>query len=95
MVAAVNGALESLARALAIELAPLRVNAVSPGWVDTPIWDDIVGVEKSKVLTEMAARLPVRHIGQPADIADAILFLMTNTFTTGTVLHVDGGHPLV
>ncbi len=95
VVAAVNAALEGLVRALAIELAPIRVNAVSPGWVDTSIWTFVAGDKKDETLTAMAKRLPVGRVGQPVDIADAIAFLMGNTFTTGTILHVEGGHRLV
>ncbi|WP_437820038.1 SDR family oxidoreductase [Sorangium sp. So ce1078] len=95
VVAAVNGALVSLVRALAIELAPVRVNALSPGWVDTPVWDSIAGGEKEQRFAQHARRLPVRRVGAPADIAHAALFLMGNGFTTGEVLHVDGGHRLV
>jgi NAD(P)-dependent dehydrogenase (short-subunit alcohol dehydrogenase family) len=95
VVAAVNAALEGLVRALAIELAPIRVNAVSPGWVDTPIWTVVAGDRKDETLSAMAKRLPVGRIGQPDDIADAIGFLMGNTFTTGTILHVEGGHRLI
>jgi NAD(P)-dependent dehydrogenase (short-subunit alcohol dehydrogenase family) len=95
VVAAVNAALEGLVRALAIELAPIRVNAVSPGWVDTAIWSLVAGDKKEEVLNAMAKRLPVGRVGQPEDIADAIDFLMGNRFTTGTTLHVEGGHRLV
>jgi NAD(P)-dependent dehydrogenase (short-subunit alcohol dehydrogenase family) len=94
MIAAVNGALESLARALALELAPVRVNVVSPGWVDTPIWDTLAGDGKAARLTAMAAKLPAGRVGAPADIAQAFAALMGNGFVTGTVLHVDGGHRL-
>ncbi len=95
VVAAVNGALESLAYALALELAPIRVNVVSPGWVDTPIWAHVAGDRKSEVLAGMASRLPVGRVGQPEDIAKAIAAVMENGFITGTVLHVDGGQRLV
>jgi len=95
MVAAVNGALASLAYALALELAPLRVNVVSPGWVDTPIWDVVAGEKKHQMQAQMADRLPVGRIGQPDDIAQAVLSVMANGFMTGTVVHVDGGQRLV
>ncbi|MFD2054663.1 SDR family oxidoreductase [Mesorhizobium calcicola] len=95
VVAAVNAALEGLVRALAVELAPIRVNAVSPGWVDTTIWTQVAGDRKAETLAAMAQRLPVGRIGQPDDIADAIFFLIGNGFTTGTTLHVEGGHRLV
>ncbi|MDQ0472503.1 SDR family oxidoreductase [Labrys wisconsinensis] len=95
VVAAVNAALEGLVRALAVELAPIRVNAVSPGWVDTPIWSVVAGAGKDETLAAMAERLPVGRVGRPDDIAEAIAFLVGSGFTTGTVLHVEGGHRLV
>lgn len=91
----VNGALHSLVRALALELAPIRINVVSPGWVDTPAWDTIAGERKSAVQAELAQRLPVRRIGQPAELANAFLFLSQNHFATGTVLPIDGGHRFI
>lgn len=95
VVAAVNAALEGLVRALAVELAPLRVNAVSPGWVDTPIWELVAGEKKDETLAAMAKRLPAGRVGRPEDVADAIRFLIGNGFTTGETLHVEGGHRLV
>jgi len=96
--AMVNSGLEGLVRALAIELAPLRVNAVSPGWTDTPIWDSMASItpeRKRELFDQMANRLPVGRIGAVEDVAEAIVYLMRNRFTTGTVLDVDGGHRLV
>jgi NAD(P)-dependent dehydrogenase (short-subunit alcohol dehydrogenase family) len=95
VVAAVNAALEGLVRALAVELAPIRVNAVSPGWVDTEIWAQVAGDRKAETLAAMAERLPVGRVGQPEDIADALFFLIGNGFATGTTLHVEGGHRLI
>ncbi|MFI0965806.1 SDR family oxidoreductase [Streptomyces sp. NPDC021080] len=91
IMAAANGALASLAYGLAIELAPVRVNVVSPGWVDTPIWDQLA-MDKQAAFAELAERLPARRVGAPDDIAQAFSALMHNGFITGTVLHVDGGH---
>lgn len=95
VVAAINGGLNSLTYALAVELAPIRVNAVSPGWVDSPIWEFVAGAAKAEMLDGMAKRLPAGRVGHVDDIADAICFLMRNRFATGSVLHVDGGHRLV
>jgi len=95
MVAAVNGAINALARALALELAPVRVNTVSPGWIDTPMWDAIAGAGKAELFAKNAARLPAARIGRPDEIAQAVVFLMTNGFTTGETLTVDGGRRLV
>ncbi|GCE50198.1 NAD(P)-dependent dehydrogenase (short-subunit alcohol dehydrogenase family) [Thermosporothrix hazakensis] len=95
VVAAVNGALFSLTYGLAIALAPVRVNVLSPGWVDTPVWDVIAGANTPTMFAQMAQRLPVGRVGRPEDIAHAALFLMENEFTTGTILPVDGGHRLV
>jgi NAD(P)-dependent dehydrogenase (short-subunit alcohol dehydrogenase family) len=95
VLAAINAALEGLVRALAVELVPVRVNAVSPGWVDTEIWSSIAGDRKDETLQAMAKRLPVGRVGRPEDITDALGFLIGNGFTTGTVLHVEGGHRLI
>ncbi|WP_394832993.1 SDR family oxidoreductase [Pendulispora rubella] len=94
MVGAVNGAIDCFIRGAAIELAPIRVNALSPGWVDTELWD-VIGADKASRFSGMAQRLPVGRIGTPDDLGHAAIFLMTNGFTTGTVLHVDGGHRFV
>ena len=94
-VAAINAALEGIVRAMAVELAPLRINAVSPGWVRTPIWKDVAGADSEQLLASMAKQLPVGRVGTADDIADAILFLIGNGYMTGSVLHVEGGHRLV
>lgn len=93
IMAAANGALASLAYGLAIELAPVRVNVISPGWVDTPIWDQL-DMDKQAAFAQLAERLPARRVGTPDDIAQAFSSVMRNGFITGTVLHVDGGHRL-
>jgi NAD(P)-dependent dehydrogenase (short-subunit alcohol dehydrogenase family) len=91
IMAAAVSAVESTVRALAVELSPIRVNAVSPGMVNTPLLDGLMGDAKQQVLEQTASTLPTRNIGRPDDIAEAILFLMANRFVTGEVLHVDGG----
>jgi len=93
-VAALNGGLNSFVRGAALELAPIRVNALSPGWVDSELWD-AVGVDKAPLFAAMAERLPVGRIGTPDDLGHAAAFLMENEFTTGAVLTVDGGHRFV
>ena len=95
VVAAAIAAVESTVRALALELSPMRINAISPGWVDTPLLDGLMGEAKRQVLEQTASTLPSRNIGRPEDIAQAILFLMANRFVTGEVLHIDGGGRLV
>ncbi|HJY01712.1 MAG TPA: SDR family oxidoreductase [Streptosporangiaceae bacterium] len=96
LAASVNGALEAMVRAFALELAPVRVNAVSPGWVDTPIWAGLATPEaKQARFADMASRLPGRRTGTPADVARAIGYLIEDDFVTGTVLHAEGGQLLV
>lgn len=95
VVSAIAGSFSYFARALALELAPTRVNIVSPGWVDTPMWDELVGEAKSGFFADMAARLPAKRIATPADIAPAFIYLMESEFTTGETIHIDGGHSLI
>ncbi|MFD9124706.1 SDR family oxidoreductase [Kitasatospora sp. NPDC059571] len=92
--AAVNGALESAVPPLAAELAPLRVNAVSPGVVDTAWWSGIPEPDRAAFFAGIAATLPVGRIGTPEDVAQAITYLAGNGFTTGTVLDCAGGATL-
>jgi NAD(P)-dependent dehydrogenase (short-subunit alcohol dehydrogenase family) len=93
--AASCGAVEAFARSLAIELAPIRVNTIQPGFIDTPLIDELAGERKRDLIAMQSARLPVKRIGTPEDIADAVLFLMKNGFVTGITLTVDGGHTLI
>jgi NAD(P)-dependent dehydrogenase (short-subunit alcohol dehydrogenase family) len=91
IVSAANGALESLARALALELAPVRVNAVSPGVIDTPIRAAMPEAARKEMLAKTAAALPVGRVGVAGDIAQQILSFMANGFATGSIVYVDGG----
>ncbi|WFP74986.1 SDR family oxidoreductase [Mesorhizobium sp. WSM4906] len=95
VVSAIAGSFSYFARALALELAPTRVNIVSPGWVDTEMWDEIVGAAKAGYFDQMGARIPVGRIATPADVAPAYLYLMQNAFMTGETIHIDGGQRLV
>ncbi len=90
VMATTNGAVAFLARALAVELAPVRVNALSPGIVDSGQWDRL-GDGKDAFLAATAAANPARRTGTPAQLSAAARSLLTNPFVTGTTLHVDGG----
>jgi NAD(P)-dependent dehydrogenase (short-subunit alcohol dehydrogenase family) len=87
--------MEQLARVLAIDLAPLRFNAISPGMTDTPLLDAMLGAAKHDVVKDIASRTPIGRIARAQEAADAALFLMSNGAITGEVLHVDGGQRLV
>ena len=91
IVGAANGALESLARGLALELAPVRVNCVSPGIIDTPIRAAMPEAARRDMLAKAAAALPIGRVGTGEDIAKQIFTFMTLGFVTGAVVYVDGG----
>jgi NAD(P)-dependent dehydrogenase (short-subunit alcohol dehydrogenase family) len=91
IVGAANGAIESLARSLALELAPVRVNCVSPGIVDTPIRAAMPEAARLDMLAKTAASLPVGRVGTGEDIARQILAFMTIGFATGSIVYLDGG----
>lgn len=93
--AAACAGVESAARALALELAPLRVNVVAPGVLDTPMLEMALASDKSRVCTELAARLPVRRVGTAEDAADAALFLIANSYMSGATIEIDGGARLI
>src|ERR1700745_3865948 len=93
--ASVCGTIEALTRALALELAPIRVNAVSPGVVRTNLWQNMTAEELEHLYESVGNRLPVGQVGESHDIAQAYLFLMQEEFATGQTLVVDGGTGLV
>lgn len=93
--ASICGAMESLTRALALELAPVRVNIVVPGFFDTGLWSDVPAANREAMFKAAAASLPVKRIGTPDDIAGHYLAFMQGGFTTGQVAVVDGGGALV
>lgn len=89
--AAVNAAIEAMVPVLAVELKPIRVNAVSPGVVDTPWWSFMPDDQRAATFDGFAARTPVGRVGTPEDIAQAIAFLIGNGFVSGHILTCDGG----
>jgi NAD(P)-dependent dehydrogenase (short-subunit alcohol dehydrogenase family) len=91
IVGAAAGASELLARSMSLELAPIRVNVVRPGIVDTPLFDRMAGEHKAEVLAAQAKRIPLKRVAQPEEIAHAVEFLMTNEYVTGSTLTIDGG----
>lgn len=92
--AAVQAAIEGLVRGMAVDLAPVRVNAVAPGRIASSSFDEMAPEAREAMLAKWADSLPVKRIGLPADAAAAALYLMGNAYTTGHVLYVDGGHYL-
>lgn len=94
ILSAINAAIDALAKALATEMAPVRVNCVSPGRIETPWWDFLPADERQALFDRTAAGLPLKRIGRPQEIAAQIVHLMQNGFMTGSVVLVDGGGAL-
>lgn len=90
-IGAANAAVAALVPILAVELAPVRVNAVSPGVIDTPWWDVMPEAQKQAIFEQYAAKTPVGRVGTAEDVAGAIAFLIGNGFVNGQVLICDGG----
>lgn len=95
MVSVAFAAVEALSRALAVELGPLRVNTIRPGFIDSEMWDFLGDDARQKLRDKVVAGFPVHRLGTPADIGHAAVFLMTNPYVTGAVLEVTGGESLV
>jgi NAD(P)-dependent dehydrogenase (short-subunit alcohol dehydrogenase family) len=89
------GGIEHLTRGLAVDLAPIRVNAVCPGAIRTDVWNSIPAETREERFKEMTQRLPIARIGEPNEVAEAYLYLMRAGYTTGQVLLVDGGGSVV
>jgi len=89
--AAINSAVEGLGRALAVELAPIRVNIISPGLIDTPAWDKMDSNDRGAMFKMVGDMVSVGRVGTPEDIAKAALYLMGNAYSTGNTLFIDGG----
>jgi NAD(P)-dependent dehydrogenase (short-subunit alcohol dehydrogenase family) len=93
--AAITGAVEAVTRALAVELAPIRVNLVCAGIVRTDLWRDMPEEEREDLFQKVGQGLPLGRVGEPEDIAEAYLYLMRERFSTGAMIVVDGGGILV
>jgi NAD(P)-dependent dehydrogenase (short-subunit alcohol dehydrogenase family) len=93
--ASITSAMDGLTSALAVELAPIRVNIVSPGVVKTPLWSAMPAADREALYRQMEQNLLVGHAGEPEEIAEAYLYLMRQTYGTGQVIVVDGGGVLV
>ncbi|KAA8756961.1 MULTISPECIES: SDR family oxidoreductase [Priestia] len=94
MLGAVNAAVSNLGQTLALELAPIRVNIISPGIIDTPSRSKMPEEIRNHFYATVGNKLPVKRIGRAEDVAQSVLYLLQNSFVTGTVLHVEGGHIL-
>jgi NAD(P)-dependent dehydrogenase (short-subunit alcohol dehydrogenase family) len=93
--ASICGAMDALTRALAVELAPIRVNAVSPGLIKTELWDSMSPADREAMYEGASQSLPVGHVGEAVDVAQTYVYLMQQPFSTGQILVVDGGAVLV
>ncbi|MGA7781843.1 MAG: SDR family oxidoreductase [Paraburkholderia sp.] len=91
VISSVCGATESFARALAVELAPVRVNVVSPGTVRTELWDGLPDAARDAMFQKANQLLPVAHAGEPSEVAETYLYFMRSGFVTGSIAYVDGG----
>lgn len=91
VLAAASSAMESFARGLALEIAPRRVNAISPGTIDTPLLSRTLGSAKDGYVAALKEKLPLHRLGAADEVAAAVMFLMSNGYMTGETVHVDGG----
>ncbi len=95
LVSALNAGIEGFTRALAVELAPIRVNSISPGVTNTEAWSFMDEATREDFFAKLATQLPARRVGQPEHLAEAALFALSNDYLTGEILHVNGGGTLI
>src|ERR1700742_2285455 len=93
--ASITGAIEALTRSLAVELAPIRVNAVCAGMARTELWGNISETEREAMFSDVGSKLLTGKIGEANDIAEAFLYLLKGNYTTGQIIVADGGGVLV
>ncbi|MBE7178857.1 MAG: SDR family oxidoreductase, partial [Mucilaginibacter polytrichastri] len=92
---AICGSMEGFVRAMAVELAPVRVNCVVPGVVRTPLWDSLPEADRQNLYEALSNKLLVKRVGEAEDVARGFLYLMTQQYSTGQALVIDGGTLLV
>lgn len=93
--ASICAAMDGFTRAMALELAPVRVNLVSPGVIRTSLWSSMAETERNAFYDQVALALPVSHVGEPEQVAQTYIYLMKQPFVTGQILVTDGGAVLV
>ncbi len=93
--ASICAAMEGFTRAMAVELAPVRVNLVSPGLVKTDLWSAMTEAEREGMYGHYSEQLPVKYIAGPEDIAQTYIYLMQQKYNTGQVVVTDGGYVLI
>ena len=95
LISAITAAMPALVRTLAVEIAPVRVNLIAPGFVDTPLSASLLGDQIDARREQLRTTLPIGRVVGPADIAALAVHLMTNTAITGATYDIDGGQQLV
>ena len=95
LISALTAALPALIKNLALELAPVRVNLIAAGFVDTPLSARLLGDELENRRNQLRATLPIGRVVGPADVAALAVHIMTNTALTGATCDIDGGQQLV
>lgn len=95
ILASASAAMEALARGLVLELAPRRVNTVSPGTTDTPLLARTLGDGRDAYVNALKEKLPLHRLGTADEVGAAVVFLMSNGFMNGETIHIDGGARLV
>ena len=95
LISALTAALPAMTRNLALELAPIRVNVIAAGFVDTPLSAQLLGEKIEDRRNQLRTTLPIRRVVEPADVAALAIHIMTNTALTGATYDIDGGQQLV
>lgn len=95
IISAINSAVEGFSRALAISLSPIRVNCIAPGLIDTPAYAGLDEDARKTLFLALSENLLIKRAGTATEVAQAVLYLIDNTYTTGTTLYIDGGHAML